>query len=626
MNTENAVVSGRILVVDDDLELCQVIVDTLKEKGYDATFVQTAEEGLDHAVGNLPDLILTDLEIPRMGGLVLCQKLKTHPKTNHIPIIIITVRDSHFDKQTAISLGADQYITKPFRRSQLLQEVAELISASQSDWIHPSSPHTTKISVDKNISEPSSAVPLVSPPVASLPSRSVSSPQPSAPIMSKSPASIPTPIPIPTPSAPSAGAKSPVVKPAVKPIVTSKASGKFGKVMGLFWQMIANLFNVHIYIKLFWNSEFAVKTKTWVRAHKPHAFAIGFLLIAAGMWGSVTLYRKMSTVGTEKGDQKILEQASAVAVNVMQVAPAPFQDVLTAVGTVAGGSEIELRFQTEGNLASLYFKEGETIKAGQVIAQLDQTQVQIKLERAKAEFFRYEKLYALGGVSKSALDEARIQYEYAQSELNKTILRASQTGILGDKGVEVGEFITPQKKVGTLVSLNTVLVRIGVIEKDINKIFPGQPVTAKVDSYPDLEFKGKVENISPLIQGQSKTLSVEARMPNDGKLLLPGMFARVKIIIYEKDDAIAVPNDALEKTEAGYQVYIVGKDNKAEVRPVTVNYVALTNSVVSEGLQLGDQVIIQKPQELQAGSPVKVIQAEGMGGPAGQLGDFGGGE
>ena len=75
------VMSEKILVVDDDSDLCQVIVDTLKEKGYEATFVQNAEEGLENATNNPPDLILTDLEIPHMGGFVLCQRLRLNPKT-----------------------------------------------------------------------------------------------------------------------------------------------------------------------------------------------------------------------------------------------------------------------------------------------------------------------------------------------------------------------------------------------------------------------------------------------------------------------------------------------------------------------------------------------------------------
>ncbi|MBI2119160.1 MAG: efflux RND transporter periplasmic adaptor subunit [Elusimicrobia bacterium] len=568
----------RILVVDDDLELCQVIVDILKERGYDVNFVQTAEEGLEKGLSNTPDLFILDLEVPKMGGFVLCQNLRAHPKTKDIPVVFLTVRDSDFDKKTAMSLGANQYITKPFRRSVLLKEVENLLAAQKEDWVMPRLPSQLKDSAGD------SAAKEVSKPLAPPTTQSASSLPPSAPSKPQAQSE--------APSAPiSELKKDETAQGPVKELKTfesfaGKKEEKPSKILAF---------------------------KTWAfksKKNKIISIGVSFSLLVGSTYGSFMLYKKF--LGSKKDKSKTAEsgELTEVSVNVMQAAPAPFQDILSAVGTVAGGSEIELRFQTEGNLRSLNFKEGDSVHSGQVIAQLDQTQVSIKLERAKSEYYRYEKLYALGGVSKDRLDEAKVQLDFAQSELSKTILRATQDGIFGDKGVEVGEFVTPQKKVGTLVSLHTVLVRIGVIEKEIDKIFPGQMVLATVETYPNVEFKGKVENISPLVQGQSKTLMVEARMPNTGKLLLPGMFARTRIIIYEKDNVIALPNDALEKTAEGYRIFIVGKENKAEVRSVEVSYVSLTHSVVASGLQAGEQVIIQRPQELKEGSPLKIVEVE----------------
>lgn len=554
-----------ILIVDDDAELCNVISDTLKERGYKTTFVQNTEEALQRVLEDKSlSLVILDLEIPHMGGFVFCQKLKELPEVKHLPIVFLTVRDSDFDKKTAFSLGASRYITKPFRRSHLVKEVDSLI--------YP----------DK---------------------------EPAAPAEAKTGA--------PGESAKSEG-KPEFKMPAIPPPDSAKPGGKNAifKTFEAFRGVSAPL---------------AQKITQFSKGNKKVAIGIGgalVILLVTGLYfgGKSVLHLK------DKVKSKVAGTEGEVAVNVMQVTPAPFQDVLSAVGTVAGGSEIELRFQTEGNLRNLYFREGDSVHAGQLIATLDQTQASIKLDRAKSEFFRYEKLYALGGVSKDRLEEAKVQYEFAKSELDKTILRARQDGIFGDKGAEVGEFITPQKKVGTLVSLNTVIIRIGVIEKEIDKIYPGQQVFATVDTYPNVEFKGKIENLSPLVSGQSKTLTIEARMPNEGKLLLPGMFARTRIVIYEKDDVLSVPNDALEKTQTGYQIYVVGKDNKAEVRPVEVSYVSLSHSVIANGLTPGEQVVVQKPQELKEGSPLKVIEVEksapggaGAEGMPGMEGGHGGG-
>lgn len=528
----------QILVVDDDLELCQVIVDTLTDQGYRAVFVQSTEEALKKIETKPPDLILLDLEVPSSGGFVLCQKIHENPATNAIPIIFLTVRDSDFDRKTAMSLGADLYITKPFRRSHLLKSVEGLLTAQaeRDDVISPSASHArTEIGT-----------------------------QPASPQPSTSPA-----------------------KPDD---------------FALKQRLAAQLKTVQDELK-----PALRKTWSWGLANRKVSIPIVVLVLAALVAGSVGFFRMI----VARGGLKVPgELGGEISVNVIQAALAPFQDVLSNVGTIKGGAEIELRFQTEGNIRAINFHDGDSVHSGQVIAQLDQSQAQIKLSRARQEYFRYEKLYALGGVSKDRLEEAKGQLDYAQSDLNKTILRASQDGIFGGKDAAVGEYVTPQKKIGTLASLNPILVNFGVIEKEIDKIAVDQKVIVTVETYPNVEFKGKVINISPFNEGQARTFTVEAMIPNDGRLLLPGMFARTKIIVYEKEGVIAIPNDAVEKTANGYQVFVVGPENKCEARPVEVVYVSLVNSVISTGLSPGDKVIIQRPQELKEGAAVKIIDVE----------------
>ncbi|OGR87844.1 MAG: hypothetical protein A3A86_00370 [Elusimicrobia bacterium RIFCSPLOWO2_01_FULL_60_11] len=523
--------SGReILVVDDDLDLCHVIVDTLTDQGYRATFVETTEDALKKISAKVPDLLLLDLEVPTMGGFVLCQKIHENPATQHLPIIFLSVRDSDLDRKTATGLGADFYISKPFRRSVLLKEVETLLNSSAQ-------------AKDDLIGA-----------------------RPPAPLS-------PTPPP------------APEEKPAEMPV----AKG---------WKRYRDLARASLEPRLraLWAWGMANKKKSL-----PVAAAALFLLGAGTIWTLRHFAKAIVPALIDKGE---------VSVNVIEAAYAPFQDVLSNVGTIKGGAEIELRFQTEGNIQAINVHDGDAVRTGQVIAVLDQSQSRIKLERAKQEYFRYEKLYALGGVSKDKLDEAKIQLDYAESEINKTVIRASQDGIFGGRDATVGEFVTPQKRIGTVVSVRSVLVSVGVIEKEIDKIFPGQRVIVTVETYPNVEFKGKVETISPIIEGGAKTVEVQARIPNEGKLLLPGMYARTKVVVFESESALAVPNDSVEKTAEGYQVYVVSPEGKAEARPVKVTYVSLVNSVVSEGLSAGEKVIIQKPQDLKAGTPVKVADVE----------------
>ena len=103
---------------------------------------------------------------------------------------------------------------------------------------------------------------------------------------------------------------------------------------------------------------------------------------------------------------------------------------------------------------------------------------------------------------------------------------------------------------------------------------------------------------------------VDARADNEGGLLLPGMFARTRITIFEEENTIAIPNDAVEKTQTGARVFVATKENKAAARDVTVGYVSSQFSQVTKGLEAGDLVITQKPQDLKDGQPVKVIEVQ----------------
>ncbi len=348
-----------------------------------------------------------------------------------------------------------------------------------------------------------------------------------------------------------------------------------------------------------------------VKKYKFVAMAVFLVVGSGGMWATVKVYKAVFTKSDKKKKKdKAGGLQEAMAVNALEVKADRFQDTLVAVGTIAGGSEIPLRFEVDGPVDYFEFREGDKVRKGDIIARLNQRDAYLKMKRAELELDQYEKLYAIGGVARGRLEEARLAADLARSELEKTVLRAPRDGILGDKDAEVGEFVTPNKKIATLVNIETVVVRVGIIEKEIDKVFPGQKVMLTVDTYPGVEFTGRVENISPLVQGTSKTLTVEARLDNEGGLLLPGMSARTRIVIFEEDNAIVVPNDSLEKTQTGFRLFVVTKDNKAEARDVEVGYVSSQFSQITGGLSPGELVVTQKPQDLKPGTPVKVIEVQ----------------
>lgn len=315
----------------------------------------------------------------------------------------------------------------------------------------------------------------------------------------------------------------------------------------------------------------------------------------------------------KKDEKETQLREEEVPVNVFRVARGTFQDTLSAMGTVKGGSEIELRFQVAGMVKSFDFREGDKVSKGEVIARLDQNDALLKLKQAQIELEEYEKLYSIGAIIKSKLEQARLAARLASSEFEKTYLRAVRDGIIGDKNVEVGEFITPNVKVATLVSLETVVVELGIIEKEIDRIFLGQKVTVNVDTYPGIDFTGRVSNISPLIAGKSKTLSVKANLDNPGGLLLPGMFARIKISVFEKENALLIPSDSLDRSTGEFRVFVVGDDNVAYAQPVEVAYLSSDYAQIAGGLEEDELVVMEKPESLADGKRVRIIEVKEYG-------------
>lgn len=346
---------------------------------------------------------------------------------------------------------------------------------------------------------------------------------------------------------------------------------------------------------------------SWFQSNRKLALVLGTGVVLVGMWG-ITVLRQ--------GDEAEQEETSNAApdeipVNAVEVRMGLFTDDINAVGTLKGEAEIELRFEVDGTIADFPVLEGSKIRKGQIIAKLNDRDALLKVKRARIELEQMEKLYSLGGVSKTKLDEARLNMDVAQTELDKTRIVATRDGILGDKAADVGEFVTPQRKIATLVAIKNVVVEVGIIEKQIDKVYPGQKINVTVDAYPGNIFDGKIETISPIIsEDGSKTFSIRAKIPNPDNLLLPGMFARSRVITYEMQDAMSVANDALVKTAGGFQVFVVNAENIAEARDVEVGYVATEATQITSGLNPGDVVVVQKPPELKAGSKVKIVEIQ----------------
>jgi DNA-binding response OmpR family regulator len=128
-----------ILVVDDNATIASIVREALKNEGYSVTCAHSGEEALDHLDGQTVDLIILDVLMPQMDGFEVLRRVKASPKTISIPVIMLTVNDKHDDVLEAYKLGAECYITKPFRPRELIHNV-QLVLGRDKDAVRKPAP------------------------------------------------------------------------------------------------------------------------------------------------------------------------------------------------------------------------------------------------------------------------------------------------------------------------------------------------------------------------------------------------------------------------------------------------------------------------------------------------------
>ena len=292
-------------------------------------------------------------------------------------------------------------------------------------------------------------------------------------------------------------------------------------------------------------------------------FVLVLLVIFLRMTTNIqkALFKKKADIAAKA--RPITFEEEATAVKAYKVKRMDFKDTLPALGNIKGFKEVDLKFQVPGIVESINFEEGEKIQEGDIIASLNQRDALLKLKYAEIELSKNKKLFELGAISSLKMEQSKLEYESAKSDLDKTNIYAVSNGVMGPKSMEVGSYFTPNEvtdKIGIFVNSEKVYAEFNIIEKDIPKVALGQKAEVFADAYPGKTFSGAIDRISPVIEGRSRTETVKVELDNKEGLLKPGMFVRSLISTYEKKDALVVPSSALKKKENDYFAYVIHKE------------------------------------------------------------------
>jgi membrane fusion protein (multidrug efflux system) len=314
-------------------------------------------------------------------------------------------------------------------------------------------------------------------------------------------------------------------------------------------------------------------------------------------------------------------QVVAVPAKVEKVA-----DTLSLIGTVAAQEMVELKSETAGIVEAIHFLEGQKVKKGQLLIELDQAKLhasvvetEANLALTESNYLRNKELLDSKLISKQEFEQTRTQFEAQQAlvnlrnrQLQDTRIVAPFDGTVGARSVSPGQVISPNTTLTWLVALDTVNVEFNVPERYLSVCKTKQSIDVKVAAYPEKIFSGSVFFVAPFVETELRTTLVKAAVPNPNDLLKPGMFATLDLTLTIRDKAIVIPEPALFRTldDERAMVYVIDEENLAQFRTVTVGERKTKKVEITQGLSEGEMVIVEGTQKIGPGSPVKLAPAE----------------
>lgn len=368
------------------------------------------------------------------------------------------------------------------------------------------------------------------------------------------------------------------------------------------------------------------------------------LVIAAVAGGGYYGWQRFSASEAAKAQaaQKGAPRVAAVPVSIAPVQNTDFPVYLTGLGTVQGFNTVQVRTRVDGQIDKIAFTEGQMVKQGDLLVEIDPRPFQAVLDQAKAkkaqdeanlananlDLQRYTKLGEFATrqqtdtqrstvaqlTAQIAADDASISN--AQTQLDYTQVKSPITGVAGLRQVDIGNIVNASSQTGvvTIAQVEPITVIFTAPEDQLPYISEGQKSGAlKVIAFTTDGKKtlaeGKLAVINNQVDTTSGTIRLKAVFDNKEHTLWPGQSVSTRLLVRTLKDATVVPDDAVLHSTNGLYAYTVGQDNKAEVRKLKVSYSIDGRSVVDEGLSAGQQVITGGQYKVQPGSLVSTAVA-----------------
>lgn len=318
---------------------------------------------------------------------------------------------------------------------------------------------------------------------------------------------------------------------------------------------------------------------------------------------------------------QVKAKVKVVAVEAVTIKSSRLVESVSAIGTLKSNEAVMIRSEINGRIVEIGFDEGQPVKKGTVLFRLDNTIFRAELAEVEARQLlsqrNYERAKALEGRghgSVETLDRALAQRRVDQASVNlvrarmeKSIIHAPFDGIVGLRRISVGDYVKAGNDLVNLENIDRIKVDFRVPERYMRVVRTEGAIRITPDALPGKAFDGRIYAIDPQIDPAVRSIAVRALLSNAGRVLRPGMFVRISLIIDRAQKALVVPEEAIVRRGNQQFVFRILKGS-AILTPVKLGLRETGRVEVVEGLSVGDTLVTAGHAKLREGSRVDVTR------------------
>ena len=341
---------------------------------------------------------------------------------------------------------------------------------------------------------------------------------------------------------------------------------------------------------------------------------------------ALLLAAALGSVGCGSHNSDTASADAKLTVQVRKPAAVDRPLVVAASGTLEARQSADLAFEVAGRVDRLYVEEGDGVRAGQVLAELDSSTYRLAVDQARAasfrasdEYKRIEQLHERRSVSdadytraQTGAQEAAAQLGVAEKQLADCRLTTPISGVISRRAVDIGETTAPGVVAFTVVETNPIWVRVGVPESDIGRIREGQSATVTVPALPGRTFTGRVRVVGVAADPASRTYTVKIEVSNRDRALKAGMVAEGAVRGDRMERGLSLPGEAIVHDPDGATLvyFYQPSDSRVYTRRVEVGPFSGREIIIAKGVTADDLIVVGGQTRLRDGMAVTATEVQ----------------